>query len=196
MGAGRDRARVAHHVGEQFAEQGVVVLVHLVVGLPDRQGAFDFRGGVGVQHVAQAVRHQPSHALDRAGERLHRLGLGQDQRPLGDVLGQVAGPLQVRGQLHGPQRPAQVAGDRLAQGDQADRLLLDIAVQGVQAVVALDHRLCQGHVAPGDGFDGVRHLRLGQTAHADDLGRQLVQLVAVSLDRMLVHGRVLSRSGR
>ncbi|MNI63533.1 hypothetical protein D3C73_1189100 [compost metagenome] len=69
-------------------------------------------------------------------------------------------------------------------------------MQGVQAVVALDHRPGQGHVAPGDGFDGVRHLRLGQAAHADDLCRQLVQLVAVSLDRMLVHGRVLSRSGR
>jgi hypothetical protein len=33
VGAGVDRARVAHHVGEQFAEQAVVVLVDLLVAL-------------------------------------------------------------------------------------------------------------------------------------------------------------------
>mgnify|MGYP000235128733 CR=1 FL=1 len=52
--------------------------------------------------------------------------------------------------------------------------------------VTLHHRPRQGDVAPRDRLDGVRHLGLGQTTHAGDLGGQLVQFVAVGLDRVLV----------
>ena len=64
---------------------------------------------------------------------------------------------------------------------------LDVAVHGVEASVALDHGAGQGDVAAGHAVDGVGHLGFGQTAHTGDLGGQLVQLVAVSLDGVLVH---------
>src|SRR5579863_7787242 len=37
---GGDRARIAHHVGEQFAERRVVMFVDLLIPAPDRLGAF------------------------------------------------------------------------------------------------------------------------------------------------------------
>ena len=48
--------------------------------------------------------------------------------------------------------------------------------------------LAEGDVAAGDGIDGVGDLGLGQTAHAGDLGRQLVQFVSIGFDGVLGHG--------
>ena len=139
VGTGADRARVAHHVGQQLAEQAVVVLVDLVVARPDSHGAVEIRAGVGVQHVLQAAQHQAAHALDRAGQGTDRLGLVEDHGALGDVLGQVPAAFEVRGDLHRRHGLAQVIGHRLAQGDQADRLALDVGLQDVQPLVAADH---------------------------------------------------------
>ena len=139
VGAGGDRARIAHHVGQQFAEQAVVVLVHLVVARPDGERPVEIGRGIGVQHILQAAQNQLPHPLYGAGERGQWLGLGQHQGALGDVLGQVAAALQIHGDLHRRHGLAQVIGHRLAQGDQADRLALDVGLQDVQPLVAADH---------------------------------------------------------
>ena len=73
----------------------VVVLVDLLVALPDGAGAVDVAGGEGVEHVLQPRGHQLAHPLDGAGERGQRVGFGDHQGALGDVLGQVAAALEV-----------------------------------------------------------------------------------------------------
>ena len=60
-------------------------------------------------------------------------------------------------------------------------------MHAVETAVTLHDSLREGHVTTGDGFHGVSDLCLGQTAHAGDLGGQLVQLVPVGLDGVLVH---------
>ena len=119
----RDRARIAHHVGQQFAEQAVVVLVDLVVAGPDGDGAVDLGGGVGVQHVLQPHRHQLAHALDRAGQRR------ASARPRPATRARLAMFLArspVRSRSSASFIAATVRrrsdGHRLAQGDQADGL--------------------------------------------------------------------------
>jgi hypothetical protein len=75
VGAGGNRARIAHHIGQQLAEETVVVLVDLFVARPDACRLFDLADRIGVQHLLQARADQPSEALDRAGQRRQRLAL-------------------------------------------------------------------------------------------------------------------------
>ena len=111
--------------------------------------------GVGVEHVLQVRGDQLAHALDGAGQRRDRLGLGEDQGALGDVLGEVAAALQFAGDASAGQHDAQVVGERLAQREQLDGAALDFALRGVELLVALDHRSGPAGVAPGDGGEAV-----------------------------------------
>ena len=54
---------------------------------------------------------------------------------LGDVLGQVAHPLEVGAHLQRGDDDAQVGGDRLLAGQQVDRPLLELVAQRVDGVV-------------------------------------------------------------
>ena len=56
--------------------------------------------------------------------------------------------------------------------------------------------LGEGHVAAGEGGDGVVDLGFREAAHADHLGGQLVQFFLVGADDVLVHVVVLTRTGR
>jgi hypothetical protein len=51
--AGRDGARVFHHVGDQLAQQAFELLVDLVVLLEDFQRTHRVQPGKGVQRLAQ-----------------------------------------------------------------------------------------------------------------------------------------------
>ena len=78
---------------------------------------------------------------------------------------------------------AQVVGHRLAQGDQADGLPLDVGLaasssRASRAITAW----ASGDVAAGDGADRVGDLGLGQAAHARELGGDGVELFVVGPD--------------
>jgi hypothetical protein len=59
-------------------------------------------------------------------------------RPLGDVLGVVADPLEVGGDAEDRQDRAQVVSDRLALRDDARGLLVDLLIQRVDGGIAFD----------------------------------------------------------
>ena len=80
VGAGGDRARVGHHVGQQLAEDAVVVLVDLLVALPDRAGAVDVAGGEGGRVVAQRpVRLEPGRDAELPQGRADDVGRAMRQ---------------------------------------------------------------------------------------------------------------------
>src|SRR5262249_5428220 len=83
MRAGGDRARVFHHVGEQFAEQRVVVRVDVVVVEPDADRGLHVAVRVRVERLLQLPGGDATHAID-ALDQPDRLGFVEDQRALGD----------------------------------------------------------------------------------------------------------------
>ncbi len=60
------------------------------------------------------------------------------ERPLGDVLGEIADALEIAGDADGARRFAQIDRHRLAARDGEDGALLDFALQRVEARVAVD----------------------------------------------------------
>ena len=86
-----------------------------------------------------------------------------------------AAALEIAADLDRRHRATQVVGHRLADGDQADRLLLDVGFERVEARVAFDHGLGEGYVAIGDRADGVGDFGLGQAAHTGELGGNRVE---------------------
>ena len=64
--------------------------------------------------------------------------LGQRDRALGDIGGVVADPFEIAGDLQRGDDLAQVARHRLAQRQQPDRQIVEIALELIDLVVALD----------------------------------------------------------
>ena len=109
-----------------------------------------------------------AHVLD-ADDDLLRLELAADgERALGDVLGEVADALDVARDADRRDRLAQVDGERLAPGDGQDGVLLDLALEHVEARVGGDHRLGQRRVAAHERRDRIDEHLLGDAAHLGD----------------------------
>ena len=105
MRAGRDAARVFHHVGDQLAEDRVVEIVDRLVGLPDLHRLVGVVLADRVDHQAQVLLHQPRHGGE-AGQAERQRELAEHDAALGDVLGVVADPLQRGGDLQRRRRSA------------------------------------------------------------------------------------------
>ena len=109
------------------------------------------------------------------------------QRPLGDVLGQIADALQFGGGLDRRQGLAQIHRHGLAQRQQLQGAVLDLLLDRVDAGVAAHRAFGRVAVAPGDRFDGGGELGLGQAAHLGDQGGKAFQLFGKSLDGVIGH---------
>ena len=126
---------------------------------------------------------------------------------LADVLGEIADALEVVGDAQRAHDLAQIDRHRLAARDGEHRLVLDLALQGVDAGVALDHAPGALDVALGERRDRVGDLLLGKAAHLRDHAGEFLQVDVEGLGGVFVHhgghpwrarrrrGR-LSRSGR
>ncbi len=118
-------------------------------------------------------------------------------RALGDVLGQIADPLEIAGDADGADQLAQVHRHRLAARDGHDRHVLDFALQRVEAGVGGHHLVREHGVGVGQRVHGVDHHLLGDAAHFGDAALERIELPVVGLDGMIDHGsHSLSRTGR
>ena len=121
------------------------------------------------------------HARQRV-DRLDRRRLRQRDRALGDIGGIVADPLEVAADLQRGDDLAQIARHRLAQRQQPDRQIVEIAFELVDLVVAFDHPRRELAVALRHGLDRGGELAFGQPAHLDDHLVEPAQLFVVALD--------------
>ena len=53
VGTGRNCPRIAHHIGQQLAKQGVIMLINLRVGKPYRQSHVDLTALIGVKRIGK-----------------------------------------------------------------------------------------------------------------------------------------------
>ncbi len=107
---------------------------------------------------------------------------------LGDVLGEVADPLEVAGNADRGDDLAQIRRQRLALGDGHDRLLFDIALQNVETLIDGDGGPRQIGVERGERLHRIAQHLLGDAAHLRDLAAKGFKLVVVGSDGMIGHG--------
>ena len=126
----------------------------------------------------------------------------ENHHALGDVLGEIADPLEVVGDAQRTDDVAQVDRHRLAPGDGEDRLLFDLALQEVDLGVLGDDALGQVRIVPVERIDRVADLMLRKAAHLGDHARQFLEIGVERLVGVLGQYHLLtplariSRSGR
>ena len=197
MGAERDVARILHHVGQKVAEHRILQRVEFDVALPDRARALGIALRVGVEHVLHQLGGDVVHVL-QADDRARHARFGADlDRALGDVLGEIADPLEIAGDADRADDLAQVDRHRLAARDGHDRQILDLALQRVEARIGGDDLMGERRVGVGQRVHGVDHHFLRDAAHFGDAALERVELLVVGLDGMFDHGvHSFSRTGR
>ena len=126
-------------------------------------------------------QRQRAHPRQRV-HRLDRRRLRQRDRALGDVGGVVADAFEVAADLQRGENLAQVARHRLAQRQQPDRQIVELALELVDLGVAFDDAGGERAVALGDRIDRRGELAFGEPAHLDDHVVEPAQLLVVAFD--------------
>ena len=153
--------------------------------------------GVGVEHVLHQLGGDVVHVAQADDRARHPRFDADLQRPFGDVLGQVADPLEVAGDPDRADDLAQIDRHRLAPGDGENRLLLDLALQRVEARVGGDDLVGQRHVGLAQRVHRVDHHLLGDAAHFGDPPLEGVEILVVRSDGVIDHGAdSFNRTGR
>ena len=138
VGAERDVARIFHHVGQEVAEDGILERVEFGVALPYRPRALGVALGVGVEHVLHQFGGDVVHVTGRP-----TIARGtRASMPISAIAWRCSWP--GRQPARGRRRPGSrrrsraVDRHRLTPSDGANRLLLDLALQRVEARVGGD----------------------------------------------------------
>ena len=93
---------------------------------------FDRARCVDVEHFLELRQRQVGKRLQAAEQAGRLASFGDGDDPLGDVLAEVADPLEVGRDADRPDDLAQIVGHRLALGDDDDRLVVDLALAFVE----------------------------------------------------------------
>ena len=118
------------------------------------------------------------------------------ERALGDVLGEVADPLEVAGDADRADDLAQIDRHRLAARDGQDRLLLDLALQRVEPRVGGDDLVGERRVGLAQRVHRVDHHLLGDAAHLGDPPLEGVEFLVVGPYGVIDHWRSLPQPNR
>ena len=117
-------------------------------------------------------------------------------RALGDVLGEVADPLEVAGDPNGADQLAKIHRHRLAARDRHDRHVLDFALQRVEAQIGRDDLVREHRIGVGQRVHRVDDHFLRDAAHFGNAALERVELPVVGFDGMFDHGVSLPQPNR
>ena len=201
MRAEGDVARVLHHEGEEVAEHGILERVELGVAGPDGARALDIVLGIGVEHVLELHGGQFVHRLEPDDAARHARFAGDLGGALGDVLGEVADAFEIAGYADRGDAFAQIHGHGLAARYGEDRIVLDLALQGVEPRIDRDRLLRQIDVELGERVHRVGQHAFGDAAHFGDALAERLQLAVIGPNGVIGHRslpvrRDVNRSGR
>jgi hypothetical protein len=115
-------------------------------------------------------------------------------RPLGDVLGIIADPLDHADDLQRRDDVAKVAGVRRAERDQPKRALLRLLLERIELAIVLDDLARALEVALHQAAQRLAKRMLGKPAHLADQGSKLVEIAVEGLERVRRHIAFLRRS--
>jgi hypothetical protein len=169
-------AGIAHHVGEQFAENLIAVLIDLIVAGHDFLREFDVAADDGVQRIAHLLLDDLGHAgkIDVGFDA----GMAKDaQGALRDVDGLIADALKIIVDAGNCEDKAQVGGHELVKGEELNDAVVDFELEFVDGVFFIEHALGQLFVGIKDGVDRLMHSALGEAAHPQQPLLELVQIL-------------------
>ena len=146
----------------------VVLLTHLA---GERGVAFDD----GVEALTNHLLRLRGHRADLGGKIIRAAPL-KLRHPLGDVLGEVAHPLQVVVDLQGGDDKPQVGRHGLVEGEDLQALLFHLHFHAVDVFVAGHHPLGQRGVTVDEGGDRLRDRLLHEGAEAEDPLLEILEL--------------------
>ena len=171
--------------------------IKLDVPLPHVARPLDVALRISVEHVLHELGREGVHVLD-ADDGVGRPAFKTDlDRALGDVLGQIPDPLEIARDPNGADDLAQVIRHRLPARDRQRRLLLDLALQRVEAGIGLHHLMGKRGIAGGERVHRVDHHLLGQAPHLGDPPLEQVEVLVVGSDSVVIrHARNLSQPKR
>ena len=110
---------------------------------------------------------------------------------LGNVLGKIPDPLQIRGHADGADDGAQVLRHGLTSGDQHDGAFIKFALPGVHQNVIGDDTLRERIVGGKQGPGRCLCHRGGKSAHITDETVKMRQFLIKGGNNVLAHGSVL-----
>jgi len=172
---GIDDAGIPHHVGEQFAEDLVAVVVYLIIGGEDFLREVDVAADDGVESVADHFFGKLAHT--REIDVGLDAGMAEDAlRGLRDVHGLVADALEVVVDARNGQDKAEIDGHQLMKGQQLDDAVIDFDLQFVDGIFFIENALGKLFVGFQDRMDGLMDGALGEAAHPQEALFQLVQI--------------------
>src|SRR6266478_3906195 len=121
---GKDDAGIAHHVGKQFTENLVAVVVHLIVGGEDALRQLDVAADDGVEGVANHLFGEFAHARE-IDVRLDARMAEDAEGTLGDVDRLITDALKIVVDARDGEDEAEVDGHELVQREKLDDAVVD-----------------------------------------------------------------------
>src|SRR5256884_3934057 len=172
--SGKDDAGITHHVGEQFTENLVAVVVHLIVGGQDALGQFHVAADHGIESIANHLFGELAHAR-QIDVGLHARVSEDAQGSLGDVDGLVADALEIVIDARDRQHEAEIDGHQLVQGKKLNDAIVDFQLQLVDGVFFLEDALGEPFIGFQNGVNGLVDSALREAAHPPEALFHLVQ---------------------
>ena len=164
---GEDDAGVTHHVGQEFAEDLVAIMVDLVVHGENLLGELDVATNDGIQGVADHFFGDFAHARE--------IDVGLDARVtedadtgLGDVDGLIADALEVVVDARNREDEAEVRSHQLMEREKLDDAVVDFELQLVDLVFFVEDALGELFVGVKNGVDRLVDGALGERAHPEE----------------------------
>ncbi|MNE51182.1 hypothetical protein D3C80_1457980 [compost metagenome] len=197
--AGRDGARIFHHVGDEFAHEAVELLVDEVIFLEDGDSRLGVEPRQRVQRLAQQTRGQVGgHAQIVRRQHPRRAAADDGAHHARHLVGFVAHALQIGRGLGERNQHAQVARRGLAPRDDGRQLMVDLDFHGVDPLLGRIHLFGGFDAEFGQRIDGQADLRLNHAAELHDARGDAVEF-GVELRREVFFCHVaclLSRNGQ
>ncbi len=187
--SGKDHAGIAHHVGKQFAENLVAVVVHAVIGGEDFLREVDVTANDGVESVADHFFGELAHAR-QVDVRLYARVAKDAQGSLGDIHGLIADALEIDVNARNGQRKTEIHGHELVQGEKLNDAIVDFQLELVDGVFFLEDAPGERLIGFQDSADGLVDGTLGEAAHPEE---PLFQLVDVFFEMAFHKSFPLSR---
>jgi hypothetical protein len=172
---GKDHGGIAHHVGKQFTENLIAVIVHLIVGGQDVLREFDVASDDGVESVAHHFLDELAHA--------GKVHVGLDARVAKDALGAlsnvdglIANAFEIVVDAGNGEDEAEVNGHELVEGEKLDDAVVNFHLKLVDGVFFLKDAVGEGFIGFQNGVNGLMNGAFGEAAHPEQALFHFVQV--------------------
>ena len=162
--SGKDYAGITHHVGEEFAEDLIAVVIDLIVGGKNFLRQIDVAADHGVERVADHFFDKFAHAWE-VDIGLHARMAKDARRGLRDVDGLVADTLEIVVDAGNSEDKAEVDGHQLMERQELDDAVVDFELQLVDGVFFFENALGKLFIGFENGMYGLMDGAFGETAH-------------------------------